>query len=167
MDWYRGTLKKLTNLNGKHVAILGAGGAARGAVYAMIQNNANVTIFNRTLELAAQLSKEFNCMYGSITDLELIKKADIIINTTSVGLVSYTSPIDPSIIERRRIVFDIVYKSYETKLLKDAKEKGAKIIRGIEMLLYQGVSQFEIFTNKKAPIDIMRKEILNSVDSNK
>jgi shikimate 5-dehydrogenase len=63
-------------------------------------------------------------------------------------------------LRKGQIVFDIVYNPKETKLLKEAKKKGAKVIYGWEMLLYQGVAQFEIYTGKKAPVEVMRK-ILN------
>ena len=60
-----------------------------------------------------------------------------------------------------QIVFDIVYVPFETKFLKEAKKKGAKIIHGIEMLLYQGTAQFELYTGYKAPEDIMRKVLVD------
>jgi len=73
------------------------------------------------------------------------------------------TPINPSFLKKNQIVFDVVYNPKETKLLKEAKKKGAKIIYGFEMLLYQGVAQFEIYTGKKPPIDVMRKVLMEKL----
>ncbi len=159
-DWI-GIATPLKDHKGKTVAILGAGGAARAAVYAAKQLNMTICIFNRTIEHAKNLAEEFVCEYASIDDSEKIKSRDVIINTTSVGLESNKSPISENAIAAHQIVFDIVYKPYETKLLKIAKEKGATIIHGTEMLLDQGLAQFALYTGKKAPEDIMRKAILS------
>jgi len=73
------------------------------------------------------------------------------------------TPINPSFLKKNQIVFDFVYNPKETKLLKEAKKKGAKIIYGLEMLLHQGVAQFEIYTGKKAPVEVMRKVLMEKL----
>ena len=157
------SLKTITELTNKHVAILGAGGAARAAIFAMKQSGARVYIFNRTLEHAQTLAKEFNCEFASIEEIEKIKNCDIIVNTTSVGLESDKTPISSDAIKLEHIVFDVIYKPYETTLLKFAQEKGAMIIHGTEMLLFQGLAQFALYTNKKGPVDVMRKAIMENI----
>jgi shikimate dehydrogenase len=163
-DWL-GTvipLEKVTSLKGKKVLVLGAGGAARAIVYGLKEKGALVFILNRTLEKAKNLAKEFKAKVLNFNHQKEVSNFDIIINATSVGmepLVNET-PINPYFLKKNQIVFDIVYRPKKTKLLKEAKKKGAKIIYGLEMLLYQGVAQFEIYTGKKAPIEVMRK-ILN------
>jgi shikimate dehydrogenase len=154
-------LEKITRLSGKTVAVIGAGGAARAVVFGLTKKAAKVTIFNRTKEKADQLAKEFNCHSESIDNKEAIKKVDIIVNTTSVGMkpLENKTPIATENIGKNQIVFDIVYSPSETKLLKEAKKKGAKIIYGKEMLLYQGTAQFEIFTGHKAPVEVMRRAL--------
>lgn len=150
-------LEKMTTLNGKTVAIIGAGGAARAAAYAVTSKGAKVTIYNRTFEKAKELAEEFGGIAFGIDDLENIVNADIVINTTSVGLKNKNKTILPKeFISKNQIIFDAVYGD-ETQLLKDAKEKGAMTIAGIEMLLYQGVEQFKLYTGHDAPIDVMRK----------
>ena len=156
-------LKKIINLKEKHVAILGAGGAARAAVFGVKERGARVTIFNRTQQHAHTLAKEFNCNYAAISEIEQIKNCDVIINTTSVGLESNESPLSEDAIKKEHVVFDVIYKPFETTLLKQAKEKHATIIHGTEMLLHQGLAQFEIYTGKKAPEKIMRKAILDNL----
>lgn len=166
-DWL-GTvipLEKITTLSGKNVLVLGAGGAARAVVFGMLKRKAKVTIFNRTKEKAIDLVEEFNCQ---ITDLEKesdIGDFDIIINTTSVGMepLDNKTPIPTKFITDKQIVFDIVYVPYDTKLLKEAKKRGATIIHGIEMLLHQGIAQFEIYTGRKAPEKVMRKVLYEKI----
>ena len=155
-------LEKITTLPGKKAAVLGAGGAARAVVYGLLKRGAKVKVFNRTKEKAVKLAKEFNCLSGDLNNQEEIKNFDIIINTTSVGMkpLEKETPIPTEFISARQIVFDIVYVPFETKLLREAKKKGAKIIHGIEMLLHQGTAQFEIYTGHKAPEDIMRRVLL-------
>ena len=70
------------------------------------------------------------------------------------------TPIPTKFINNKQIVFDIVYVPHETKLLKEAKKRGATIIYGSEMLLRQGTAQFEIYTGHKAPEEVMRRAII-------
>ena len=163
-DWLGAVipLEKVTSLKGKKVLVLGAGGAARAIVYGLKEKEALVFILNRTLEKAKNLAKEFKAKVLNFNHQKEVSNFDIIINATSVGmepLVNET-PINPYFLKKNQIVFDVVYNPKETKLLKEAKKKGAKIIYGLEMLLYQGVAQFEIYTGLKAPVEVMR-EILN------
>jgi shikimate dehydrogenase len=166
-DWLGAVipLEKITSLKGKKVLVLGAGGAARAIVYGLKEKEAVVYILNRTLEKAKNLAKEFKAKVLTFNQQKEVSNFDIIINATSVGmepLVNET-PINPSFLKKNQIVFDIVYNPKETKLLKEAKKKGAKIIYGLEMLLYQGVAQFEIYTGKKAPIEVMRKVLMEKL----
>ncbi len=155
-------LEKMVTLLDKKVLVLGAGGAARAIVYGLITRGAKVTIFNRTKEKAIVLAQEFKCSSGDLENQEVIKDFDIIINTTSVGMkpLEKQTPIETKNISKKHIVFDIVYVPFETKLLKEAKKRGARIVHGVEMLLHQGTAQFEIYTGHKAPEKVMRK-VLN------
>lgn len=155
-------LEKRMRIKGKKVAVIGAGGAARAVVFGLVRKGAHVKIFNRTKEKADQLAKELHCQAAALEQQEEIKDAAIIINTTSVGMkpLDDLTPINPAYISKNQLVFDIVYTPRETKLLKEAKKRGAKVISGIEMLLYQGVAQFEIFTGYKAPVAVMQKALL-------
>ena len=152
-------LEKITTLFGKKALVLGAGGAARAVVFGLLNKGAKVKIFNRTKQKAMILAKEFNCQATDLKTKSEIKDFDIIINTTSVGMkpLENNMPIPAEFITNKQIVFDIVYVPIETKLLKEAKKRGAKVIHGIEMLLHQGLAQFEIFTDCKAPKEIMRR----------
>lgn len=149
-------LQKLTSLKGKKVALLGAGGAARAAVYGLTHSGAKVTIYNRTPDKARSLAREFGAKAGN--RLEDVRKADIIVNTASVSSQD-DSPLDKKHVSAGQIVFDIVYEPRETRLLKDARQRGARVIYGREMLLYQGMAQFELFTGRRAPEAAMRKAL--------
>lgn len=158
-------LEKILNLKRKKVAVLGAGGAARAIAYGMLTKKAQVTIFNRTVKKAETLAKEFNCQGMGLEKAEKIRDFDIVINSTSVGMcpMENETPIPAKFITNKQIVFDIIYAPFTTRFLKEARKKGAKIIHGFEMLLHQGTAQFELFTERKAPENIMRKTILNQL----
>ena len=162
-DWLGAVtpLEKLTSLFGKKAVVLGAGGAARAVVFGLLKKGADVKIFNRTKAKAIKLAEEFQCQVTNLKKMPEIKDFDIIINTTSVGMkpMDQETPISTEFINDKQIVFDIVYVPHETKLLKEAKKRGAKIIHGVEMLLHQGTAQFEIYTGQKAPEEIMRRTL--------
>lgn len=159
-DWVGAVepLIKLVDLKNKNVAVLGAGGAARAFVYGLKKSGANVTILNRTLEKAKSLAIQFASEFLPLSDQAKIAQADIICNTTSVGLNDpLSSPIGPNILNSSQIVFDAVYSPQKTKLLKDAESAGSKIIYGSEMLLFQAYEQFKLFTGLEAPEKAMRQ----------
>src|SRR4030042_4234125 len=85
--------------------------------------------------------------------------SEILINATAIGMKPKPdeSPVAPKLLRKNLAVMDIVYNPLETKLAKDAKEAGAKVIRGGEMLIYQGAASFEIWTGKTAPVGVMRQ----------
>lgn len=153
-------LEKFGNLQGKKVAILGAGGAAKAAGFGLTQKQAHVTIFNRTLETATVLAKKIGGQAKSLADIAEIKDADIIFNATPVG---DNSLVPQEYMRDTQIVFDAVYAPFETQLLQHAKAKGATIIHGTDMLLYQGLAQFELYTKQKAPEDVMRKILMEHI----
>ncbi len=156
-------------IKGKSVFILGSGGATRAIALTLALNGAlKIYICNRTHEKARSLANEAakisNCTAIPM-EYEKMKKAinnsQVLINTTSVGMLPDIdeSPLDKSLLDGGLTVCDIVYNPMETKLLKDAKEKGCKVVAGLPMLVYQGAEAFEIWTDMKAPVDIMFKAV--------
>ncbi len=158
-DW-RGFLKSIkehTELKGKRVLVLGAGGSARAILFALKKAEAEVYIWNRTKSKAENLAGIFG---GKVVDMpeDIIKDVDIIVNTTSVGLSEKDPPLfDYDTISEHHVVFDIIYK--KTKLLEKAREKGAVTIDGLDMLVYQGAESFKIWTGKEPPIKVMKKSL--------
>lgn len=146
------------------VAILGAGGTGRTAVAALANYGATVVIYNRTHERAQALAEEFNGRSGKVVAAKWEKICDsccqIFINTTSVGMhpQSDASPIDGLDVQFSpdTLVFDTIYTPIKTKLLQTAQAAGAPIISGVEMFVRQAAAQFEAWTHKSAPLDLMR-----------
>lgn len=93
--------------------------------------------------------------------------SDVLINATSVGMTpnAFESLVKPSWLKTGLYVMDIVYNPNETKLIQEAKAVGAKVITGVEMLLHQGAASFEIWTQCKAPIDVMRNALLSKLST--
>lgn len=137
-------LEEKTKLKDKNVVILGAGGAAHAIAFGLQQKQAQITILNRNYDKTKLLT------------------ADILINATPIGMSPNIneSLVPKKYLHKNLVVFDIVYSPKETKLLQDAKLMGCTIIYGYKMLLYQAVSQFQLFTGKKAPVNIMEKVLV-------
>ena len=162
--------KKNLMIKDSRVLLLGAGGAARAIVTAMVKEKAGkITIVNRTLENANKLA-EFAKKIGGNVDTVSIQEANklitdykFIINSTSIGMRNEPSPISTENISKDSIVYDIVYQPINTDLIKKSKENGATIIYGYEMLLSQAACSFEIWHKTEAPYDVMKKALLGGV----
>jgi shikimate dehydrogenase len=162
------------NPEGKNVLLLGAGGAAKAIAYALAQDAGALCILNRVPEKAAVLADALNRVFskevvGGVLSPSAVQKnlqeADILINTASVGMHPNVnqSLVAPQWLKPDLAVMDIVYNPVETKLAKDAKAAGARVISGVEMLLYQGAASFQIWTGHAAPIEVMRTAALNQL----
>jgi len=162
--------KKNLAIKDSQVLLLGAGGAARAIVTAMIKEKASkITIVNRTQENANKLA-DFAKKIGGNADAVSIQKANelvgdykFIINSTSIGMKNEPSPISTRNISKNSVVYDIVYQPINTDLIKKSKENGATIIYGYEMLLSQAACSFEIWHKMQAPYDVMKKALLGGV----
>jgi shikimate dehydrogenase len=159
-DWFGfvEALKEVeSNLRGKKVLVLGAGGAARAVVFALNQVGAKVFIWNRTLSKAQELAQEFELqIVDSVYDCD----PEILVNTTSVGLnIEHEMLVDLEQFQNLEIVFDLIYK--ETKLSLQAKSLNLKVVDAKRMLLLQAVQQFAIFTGLESPIEVMWNSINN------
>jgi shikimate dehydrogenase len=157
---------------GRKVLLLGAGGAARAIAYAMAKESDELAVLNRTVkpaqELVKLLEKTANkkIVAGALSPKEIqqnLQDSDILINATSIGMKPKIdeSLVAPKLLRPDLAVMDIVYNPIETKLAKDAKAAGAKVVSGVEMLIYQGAASFEIWTGKSAPVEVMRQAALN------
>jgi shikimate dehydrogenase len=154
-------LEKLISISGKKIAVLGAGGAARAAVFGLIDQGADICIFNRTASRAETLAVEAGCQWNLLSELKELSDYDVIMNMTSVGMFpnNEESPLEGISFESGQIVLDAVYNPYETKLLKDARRQGARIIAGLEMFVEQAAAQFALYTGCQAPVDVMKNVI--------
>lgn len=162
-DWVGvvGPLEELGPLKDKNVALLGAGGAARSIAYGITNKGADLTIYNRSGGKARGLAEEFGAKAAGLDDLDEVREADIVINATSVGMSpdDGSTPLPSRFITGGQVVFDSIYVPYETRLLKEAAAKGAKVIHGTEMLLGQAFVQFKLYTGYDAPEAAMRSAL--------
>ena len=156
---------EVTKIKNKNVVIAGAGGASRAISFYLAKYGADkLTILHRNVDKAQKLAEDVLAS-GLIDDVSSddIRKmdlddADILINTTPVGMHPNVDDVPIASYELMHedlVVFDAVYNPNETGLLKEAIKAGAKPVYGIKMLLYQGAESFEIWTGKKAPIEVM------------
>jgi shikimate dehydrogenase len=159
---------------GKNVVILGAGGASRAISFVLAERGANLVILNRTpdraKECAGRISQIFQrevqaLQLGGDNLIKVLEKADILVNTTSVGMSPNNGEtlVTSNLIKPSLIVFDIVYNPIRTRLQMEAERSHAQIISGIEMLLWQGALAFEKWTGLKAPVELMRKEVVKAL----
>ena len=141
-------------LNDAKILVLGAGGAARAAVFGLKDRGAQISILNRSLAAAHKLARQARARTIKRADLKRLE-FDVIINATPVGMGNpRESPLNADEI-KAKYVFDMVYDPAETRLLKLAKERGAEVIAGSEMFVHQAARQFEIWTGKPAPREDM------------
>ncbi|WP_339273892.1 shikimate dehydrogenase [Paenibacillus sp. FSL W8-0426] len=160
------------DLKGKNIAVLGAGGAARGVIYALaLEMPERISILNRTaaraVALAADLSSHgLGQIVGSGMEQaeSILAEADIVINTTSAGMHPYVDdvPVDPAFIREGAAVSDLIYNPLETRLLQEAKKRGCIVHGGLGMFVYQGAVAFEHWLGVPAPVETMRRAVLNS-----
>ena len=151
--------RRLNTLEGARILVIGAGGAARAAVFGLKERGCEVYILNRSLAAAKKLAHQARARIMKRPDLKKLA-FDVIINATPVGMGnSRETPLQDKEINAR-YVFDMVYDPAETRLLKLAKERGAQVIPGIEMFVHQAARQFEIWTGKPAPFDEMLRVVL-------
>jgi 3-dehydroquinate dehydratase/shikimate dehydrogenase len=144
-------LEKRLRLKGARIAVLGAGGAARAAVFGLVEQGAEVFIVNRTHETAVALARAAK---AKSLKHELFAKSrfDVLINTTPCGMAGNKDALPIAENElNASLVFDMVYNPLETPLLKLAKARGIPVVSGLEMFVQQGARQFEIWTGKPAP----------------
>jgi shikimate dehydrogenase len=171
------------DLRDLRVVLLGAGGGAGRAiaVQCALESCERLVLVNRTVEkaqaLAAELAQNFRTdrLVGPIERLvaigfeeaalrEQLAHADLVINASSVGMRRTDAPLIPaSLLSPSLLVYDTVYASGRSRLLEDAAAAGARCANGLSMLLHQGALSFEIWFNRAAPLEVMRKALLEAV----
>ncbi len=158
-------------VEGLRALVLGAGGSARAAIWALRNAGAEVSIWNRTRQKAESLASEFDVAVerrAASGERPEIGAADLVVNATTVGLAQASSrppghgdlkhlPFDADAVNASQIVVDLVYGSYETALASRARERGARVIDGLDVLVHQGAASLRIWTGREPPIEIMRR----------
>ncbi len=157
---------------GKRVVLLGAGGAARAVSFVMAQSGiSSLTIFDaigsKAEKLAADLAPVASCPIaaGELTSDTLpaaLAEADLLVNASPVGMYPHHKarpPVDPQHLTGGKLVYDLVYNPLRTKLISEAEARGCRVLSGAGMLVYQGALAFELWTGRRAPVEIMRQAL--------
>jgi len=165
----------LKNITGSSVLLIGAGGAARAVLSALcIRGVKSIMIFNRSVNKASAVSEYFSARFKNVSiefyqlsNSEKLKKclgrSDLLINSSSAGMIGHESLDLPlQYLKENSYVYDLVYNPRETELVKSAGSCGHNASSGLGMLLYQGVESFEVWTGKKAPVDLMMKALIKN-----
>jgi shikimate dehydrogenase len=143
---------------GGRALVLGAGGAARAVVWALLREGAEVDVWNRTRLRSSHLADDLG---GAAVEDPDPLDYDLLVNSTSVGLGDEDPfaelPLDPEGFREGQVVVDLVYGDESSRLLTAASEAGAGTIDGIEILVRQGARSFEIWTGRPPPLDAMRE----------
>ena len=154
--------------SGRRALLLGAGGAARAAAFALCQEGAaSLVIANRTLERAAAIAADLSADGASVSVIatddaalnDAALNADLIVNSTSVGMrhgdAEGQTPLAGGLIPHDAVALDMVYNPQHTPLLAAARSAGARAVGGMPMLIYQGAAAFEMWTGRVAPVEAM------------
>ncbi len=150
-------LAKRIALAGARVLLLGAGGAARAAAFALLAAGAEVAILNRTRATAEQLARESG---ARVAERSRVRGFDVILNATPSGMaggaLADALPVDEDALEGAQVVVETVYRPRETPLVRAARARGIEVIDGLEMFLHQGARQWSLWTGQAAPLAAMR-----------
>ncbi len=166
-----------SRIEGAKILILGAGGAARAVLYGLLRHHqpASVTVLNRSLEKAEEAAGAFvnvrpeTRISSESLFVENLQKtiddADVIINTTSVGMKPYSnaSPLEDAKFKKTQFVMDCVYVPIETKLMKMALNSGATVLGGLDLLLHQGSASFRLWTGQAMPFDTVKNAVVQNL----
>ena len=157
-------LAAVTDVAGKKVAIMGAGGAARAVAWTVGRAGGRVTLFNRSAARAENLARDLKLDHRPLDELAA-DRFDILINTTSVGMAPAVDalPLDPAILDAAMVVMDIVYNPMETALLAAARRRGCRTVDGVAMFVRQGAQQFHLWTGVTAPVAAMQRVVVDAL----
>ncbi|HVN65458.1 MAG TPA: shikimate dehydrogenase [Methanomicrobiales archaeon] len=155
-DWL-GIREPLRDLRGARAAVLGAGGAAAAAVYALLSLDMEVTVLNRTPEKAERLAGRFGCRAGPLSSIRNLRP-DVVVNATPVGMhPDRSSLLSGADLVKGMTVFDLVYTPPETPLLALARSAGCRVVPGTEMFIHQAREQFFHVTGIRVPEPVLRE----------
>ena len=157
-------LLEKTGIKDKDVVILGSGGAARAIGFGIVSEGGRLTISGVLKDEGENLAKDLGVDYYHLSEFRNID-CRILINATPVGMTPDTEamPIQSEDLNKDMVVMDIVYNPIKTRLLKEAEDIGCITVDGASMFVYQGAAQFEMWTGKKAPVNIMRSTVINAL----
>ena len=157
-------------LRGARALVIGAGGAARAAVYGLLEERAVVTVANRSRENAIELKKKLGASQINVAGFEdipaIVGGSDIVVNCTPAGMRGFLSqsPVPARLLHRDIAVMDMVYNPVRTPLLAAAEKAGAVTISGMEMFIRQGTGSLRIWTKRTVPLAAVRRSLAGRHD---
>jgi shikimate dehydrogenase len=159
-------LMEKTIISGRDVAVIGAGGGARAIGFGIKQEGGRLTIINRSQKRGEGLALDLGCEFQLLSNVSRLPY-DIIINATSVGMTPHADrvPLKTTFLESGMVVMDMVYNPLKTRLLAEAENRGCTTVDGVAMFVHQGAVQFELWTGRNAPVDVMRKVVLDELET--
>jgi shikimate dehydrogenase len=157
-------LAEKTVITGKDVAVVGAGGGARAVGFGIKQEGGRLTIINRTRQKGEKLASDLDCEFKLLSEVKQLPY-HIIINATSVGMTPRDDnvPLNTDLLPSGSVVMDMVYNPLKTLFLAEAEKIGCTTVDGVSMFVHQGAVQFELWTGEKAPVDVMRRVVLDEL----
>ncbi len=163
------TLKeKYGEISGARVALFGAGGAARACVTSLLDEGASVSIFARNAEKGTALAEQFEIAFeGVVGEREMSTEFDIVVNATPLGTAGSNAGfavLAKEELKDIKLVYDLVYNPPETQLIREANAADVPAIGGLEMVIAQAAAQFETWTGKKAPVEVMRAGVAKRLE---
>ncbi|MCH9612789.1 MAG: Shikimate dehydrogenase (NADP(+)) [Chlamydiia bacterium] len=162
------SIEKRGSVEGKKIALLGAGGSAAAIAHEAVKRGGHVILFNRTETKGAELADRLGIESHPLSDFPHFAPIfDILINATTVGMSPdiKASPIDPKHVSPQTLVFDSIYNPRRTHLIKACHEKGCRTISGVEMFVNQAIKQFDLFLNNQVDLDQVEHDLLLSFSS--
>lgn len=153
-------------LSGLRVLMLGAGGVARAIGHGVLRAGCALTIANRHKQRGLELAEQLSCTFTSWENRGAVD-CDILINCTPVGMwpEMNATPFPQHWLRDHMLVFDTIYNPENTLLLKEAREHDCRTVSGLEMFIRQAASQFECFTGRPAPLDVMRNALRRGISA--
>lgn len=154
-------------LSGKSFVVLGAGGAARAALFSIARAGGTPIVVNRSGRRAEELASQFGCAWVPMAEIGRLR-ADCLINSTPVGMYpeAERTPLPQSGLDRFSHVMDMVYNPLQTRLLREAEETGCAVRSGVGMFVHQGAEQFRLWTGQEPPRETMRQAVLKRLGEN-
>lgn len=145
-------------LPGSRVLLLGAGGAARAAAFALVEAGAEVWILNRTIEAAERLASESGARVARPNDLQGF---DVVVQATPAGMVGTQDrlPLPEAALDGVKVVFEMVYRPAETPLTRASRARGITVVDGLTMFVEQGARQWSLWTDMQPPLKTMRRAL--------
>ncbi len=157
-------LRENTDIRGKKVIVAGAGGAARAIGFGILEEGGELTILSHIRDEGERLAAVLDVDFHPLSE-HALHDCDILINTTPLGMSPRTDTmaVTREFLKKDMVVMDIVYNPLRTLLLKEAETMGCTVVDGLSMFVYQGASQFESWTGRIAPSDLMREVVLKAL----